>query len=366
MMKQWAITLALSAVFGAGAVVWASTPDAGMETSAQPAIGQTAPAVRVVKAQPAQAMQTRRFFGQVRARESADLSFEVGGTLNLLDAIEGDRIMRGKLLARLDPAPFERAVERATATLDQARREHDRAQTLVDSATISQARLEDVRTARDLSDIALRDAQDALEDTKLVAPFDALVADRLTANFTLVEPGQPILRLHDMSEVRIEFDLPERLLAKVGNPEDVRFTTTLPDQDRPIALRFVEFRAETGSIGQSYVVTLAFPDVQSEFLVPGASVTVTAATPSDTSGMTLPASALLSDADRGTAVMILEEVENGRLTVRRQPVEVRSETGTGFRVSGLAEGAEVVAAGGHLLRTGQTVRRYTGLVVEER
>ena len=365
-MKQWAIVLVLSAALAGSIAVWRSTPVADADKSIEPVAAGPIPAVRMVRLQAAQATQTRRFFGQVRARETVDLSFEVGGTLNLLDAVEGDWIDRGTVLARLDPSPFERAVERAAVTLAQAQREHDRAETLVDSATVSRVRLEDARTVRDLSDVALRDAQDALEDATLVAPFDALVADRLSANFTLIEPGQTVLRLHDMSEVRVEFDLPERLLAKVGDPGRVHFTTTLPDRAEPINLRFVEFRAETGRIGQSYVVTLAFPDIDSPFLLPGASVTVTAATRSGTPGMALPASAILSDADRGTAVMIVEDGEDGLLTVRLQPVEVRSETGTGFQVAGLTEGTEVVATGGHLLRTGQTVRRYTGLVVEER
>ena len=365
-MKQWAIILALSAVSGAGVAVWAATSVAEADQSTDIAIVESIPAVRVIKLEPAQAVQSRRFFGQVRARETVDLSFEVGGTLDLLDAVEGDRIARGTVLAQLDRSPFERAVERATVTLAQAQREHDRAETLVESATVSRVRLEDALTARDLSDVALRDARDALEDATLVAPFDALVADRLSANFSQVEPGQPILRLHDMSEVRVEFDLPERLLAKVGDPDHVRFTTTLPDRVEPIDLRFVEFRAETGRIGQSYVVTLAFPNIESPFLLPGVSVTVTAATPADTPGINLPASAILSDADRSTAVMVVEEDEDGLLTVRRYQVEVQSKTGTGFQVAGLAEGTEVVATGGHLLRNGQTVRRYTGLVVEER
>ena len=365
-MKQWAITLVLSAALGGTVAVWGSAPVAEADESADLVTVGPVPAVRVVRLEAAQATQTRRFFGQVRARETVDLSFEVGGTLNVLNAVEGGWIDRGTVLAQLDPSPFERAVERAAVMLAQAQREHDRAETLVNSATVSRVRLEDARTARDLSDVALRDAQEALEDATLVAPFDALVADRLSANFTLIEPGQTVLRLHDMSEVRVEFDLPERLLAKVGDPDQVRFTTTLPDREEPINLRFVEFRAETGRIGQSYVVTLAFPDIESPFLLPGASVTVTAATPSNTPGMALPASAILSDADRGTAVMIVEEGEDGLLTVHLQPVEVRSETGTGFQVAGLAEGTEVVATGGHLLRTGQIVRRYTGLVVEER
>ncbi len=332
------------------------------------AVGQAEPipSVKVVRAELAPAYRSRSFFGRVRARETVDLSFEVGGALEVLTAIEGDRVVRGNLLARLDQGTFERAVERAEVTLRQATRDYERAAALVQRSAASRARYDDAETSRDLASVALREARDDLEDATILAPFDGLVAERLTPNFTNVEPGRPILRLHDMSEVRVELKLPERLLTRVGDPARVRFTTRMPDQDEAVVLRFVEFHAETDRIGQSYTITLAFPDVDSAFLVPGASVMVTASVPAATSGLVLPASALLSGSDRETAVLVLEPEEGASAVLRRQPVEVRSETGTGFLVTGLPEGAEVVAVGGHLLRDGQTVRRYSRLVVEER
>ncbi len=323
------------------------------------------PAVRVLTAEPAPAVQVRRFFGRVQARETVDLSFEVGGYMQVLEATEGQRVALGSLLAALDAAPFERAVERAELGLLQAEREFERARVLAARDAVSQVRAEDAETDRDLAAVALREAQDDLTDASITAPFDGLVATRLTANFTNVSPGQPILRLHDMSEVRVEFDLPERLLLQVRNPASVAFFTELPDSDGPVPLTFVEFHAETDRIGQSYTVTLAFAGIDSAFLVPGASVMITAEVPTEGRGIVLPASAIIAGADRTAAVMVVEGGGDGPATVRRHPVGVRSETGTGFRIEGLPSGAEVVAVGGHLLRDGQIVRRYSGLTVEE-
>jgi len=363
--KMYAALAAVASLLSAGSV-------AADDGSGVP--GDNIPAVKVVTAKSAAAFQTRSFFGRVRARETVDLSFEVGGRLEVLDAVEGDRVAAGSLLARLDQAPFKRTVERAEVTLRQESRRFDRAAKLMQSSAGSRVRLEDAETTRDLAAVALREARDDLEDATILAPFDGLVAERLTPNFTNVDAGRPILRLHDMSEVRVELDLPERLLIRTGDPSRIRFTVRLPDRDDPVVLRFVEFHAQTGRVGQSYIVTLAFPDAKSVFLVPGASVTVHAQVPSPAAGLVLPVSALLIGPERDASVLVLEaaaddsagEVAPGLATLRRQPVEVRSETGTSLFVTGLAEGAEVVAVGGHLLRAGQQVRRYTRLVVEER
>jgi hypothetical protein len=63
--------------------------------------------------------------------------------------------------------------------------------------------------------------------------------------------------------------------------------------------------------------------------------------------------------------MVYEPGADGRGTVRRRQVRIGAPTGTGLRVEGLPEDARIVAAGAHLLRDGQTVRVYDGLVVEE-
>ncbi|QBF30982.1 efflux RND transporter periplasmic adaptor subunit [Thalassococcus sp. S3] len=323
------------------------------------------PSVRLIKADEPRTRQTRQFFGRIEARETVELSFEVSGHMNVVNATEGARVPKGAVLAALDPVPFERAVRRAELSLDQAERDLQRARTLAQSNVASQVRAQDAETARDLAKVALREARDALSDTQIVAPFDGLVAQRLTPNFTNVPQGQPILRLHDMSEVQVSFELPERLLARAVAIEGITFETRLPGFEDPVPLRYVEFHAETGRIGQSYTVSLAFPKIESPFLVPGGTVTVTASVPVTRDGIELPVSALLSGADRSASVMVFDTTGNDRAKVRRHPVEVQSETGTSFVVTGIDPGTEIVAVGGHLLTDGQTVRRYIGLTVEE-
>lgn len=361
-MRQYVIK-----VYAACAII--ASPGLAGAAGAQEAGGNAAdriPLVKVVTAEPVPGFQTRTFFGRVRARETVDLSFEVGGALKMLDAVEGDRVARGSVLARLDQAPFERALERAEIADRQAERRLERAASLMRTGAGSRVRFEDAESERDLAAVALREARDNLEDATLLAPFDSLVAERLTPNFSNVELGEPVLRLHDMSEIQVELELPERLLARVGDPATIRFSTRLPDRSEDVALRFVEFHAQTGRVSQSYAVTLAFPPIESAFLVPGASVVVSASMPMTSPGLALPASAIFSGPDRTASVLVLEPSDTMHATLRRQPVEVHSETGTRFTVTGLAEGTEVVAVGGHLLRDGQSVRRYTNLIVGER
>lgn len=320
------------------------------------------PAVRSVIVAPAAATLERQFYGRVVARETVDLAFEVGGRLDRLLPEEGQRVTAGATLAMLDLDGFRRSVERAALNLDMAKRDAERALLLSERAVGPESRAEDAITARDLADVALRDAQAALADATLTAPFDAMVAARLAPPQSIVPAGQPILRLHDMSELRVEIDLPERLFVAYGGLDDLRFTARGADGDLP--LRLVAFQPDTARVGQSYRVTLAFVETPGPAVLPGASITVLAQVPAPTAGAAVPATAVLAQNDRSTAVFVLQG-EGDALIVREVPVTVTSKTGTGFVVAGLEAGAEIVAVGAHRLTAGQMVRRFTGLRMTE-
>ncbi|MEO0383785.1 MAG: efflux RND transporter periplasmic adaptor subunit [Pseudomonadota bacterium] len=328
----------------------------------------TAPVLRAVElATPAdrQTILQRNFFGRVVARETADLAFPLNGTLVALPIEEGTVVEPGQLLAQLDLAPFERAVERAELQLVQAERNLERAQELARQNVGTRTQADDAETVRDLADVALREARDALEDATITAPYRGLVAERLTANHVIVAPGTPVVRIHDVSQMRVDIDVPERLLQRFPRVDQVTFTAHPLGSDTPIELSIVEFQAQTERVGQSYQFSLALPDVSSMALLPGSSLTVTAALPHQTLSLILPTTAIAADENRDPYVMVFEPAGAEEGVVRAVEVDVTSMDGTSFEVTGLSSDVEVVNVGAHLLRDGQTVRRYTGLKVEE-
>lgn len=323
------------------------------------------PAVRLLEVDTKRLVRSRSFFGRVSARETTELSFEVKGRLIDFSVREGTRLERGDVVARLDAAPFERAVRRAKLNLEKARREQKRAEKLAKTRAGTAVRAEDTATAADLAKVALADAREDLEDTVLVAPFDALVSKRIGTEFSNITPGQAIVSLHDMSEVRVEIDIPERVFLSVADPGIIAFEGELPN-GKVTVLSLAEFEAQTGPIGQSFRVALVIPPEDATGLIPGASMTVHAALPMEDAGAALPASAILSASDRAFEVMVFVPTSGDLGVIERRAVELNTPGGTAFRALGLKNGELIVSVGGHLLAHGQTVRRYDGLVVEEK
>lgn len=315
--------------------------------------------VKLITLAPHQNALEREFFGQVVARQTVDLAFQVGGQVVDLPVIEGARLKQGDLIAQLDLEPFQLRLDQARLEKEQADRRLDRQQAL-SRATVSEASLEDAQTAANLAGIAVRDAQLALDRATLTAPFDALVATREIANYSTVSAGTPVVRLHDMSETRIEIEVPELLFRRTQEPESVELRAVFPERDEAVPLSIREYQAETSSVGQTYTVTLALENSDPS-IIPGASATVIARQPLADVVVNVPPSAVVIAPDRSTSLMVFEPMGAATGTVRRMPVTLRTlDNGALSLADPPAEPVEVVAAGANRLEDGQTVHRFTG------
>ena len=322
---------------------------------------ETLKPVKIIPAEAGGAEVTRQFFGHVVARQTVDLAFQVGGQLVEFPVIEGEVLTKGGLVARLDLETFELSLKQAKVQKDQADRTLKRLQQLSDS-TASQVRIDDAATQVALADVAVKNAEFALKHATLSAPFDALVAARNVANFTTIGAGTPVVRLHDMSDIRIEVDIPEVLFLRAEQSPDVQILAKFPSSDQLFPLTVREFNAETSKVGQSYRVTLGMTPPEDLRILPGASATVIARIKGEhASAILLPKTAVFVDEAGQPSVLVFSPKGASEGTLRKVAVEVAPAPGDGILVlSGLEPGNEIVAAGGAALKDGQKVRRFAG------
>ncbi|MEM6275840.1 MAG: efflux RND transporter periplasmic adaptor subunit [Pseudomonadota bacterium] len=302
----------------------------------------------------------RVFFGRVKARQTVDLAFQVSGQILQLPVDEGQPIAEGALIAQLDLEPFELSLARTQAQFNQARDDLERLQRL-SSSTVSQVTIDDAETAVELNQIAVRDAERALGLATLRAPFEAIVARRSVPNFTTINAGTPVVRLHDMSDLRVEIEVPEVLFQQAGRDPNVQLEVEFAASETRYPLEFREVVAETTQIGQSFRITLGTEPVDELFVLPGASATVYARMVDEMAALTIPASALVFDPSGAPSVMVFEPAGADAGTVRRQEIEIAATISGAVQVtSGIEAGVEIVAAGAALLSDGDAVSRFAG------
>ena len=323
-------------------------------------VAESAPKpVKLMTTQSGDARLERQFFGQVAAKQTVDLAFQVSGQVLKLPVAEGIIAPIGTLIAELDLEQFELKLEQARLQKEQADRTVARMAKL--EGTVSKVAMDDAETQAGLAAIAVRDAEYALRHATLKAPFDALVSSREVAVFTTVNAGTPVVRLHDMSQLHIEVNVPEILFQKSEEGDVLAITASFPGRDEDYPLQILEFDAEASNIGQTYRVTFLFEPPKDMQVFPGASTTVTVVADAGEDIISLPATALVSNPSGQVGAMVFSPTGADAGTVTWTPVEIEPTQFGDFRVvSGLQGGEDIVLTGGGALTDGQPVRRFTG------
>lgn len=322
-----------------------------------PESSEAVPTVRIVTVGEATLPQSRRFVGRVEPRSTIDLAFEVGGLIVEMPVLGGQRVPKGALLAALETADFDLSVREAEARLDLAVLEFDRAEDLTSRGAAPVARRDDALAQKRLAEVEYDTARRRLEQSRLKAPVDALVTRRLIDPFTFVSAGQAVLRVQDVSEMRVVISVPESLAAAAGSPENATATArlaALPGEVLPLELR--EVVTEADPVAQTFEVSFAITSEADPRILPGmtATVEVVPSGAADDRPLEIPLAALDTTGSAPFRVWMFDPESE---TVSPRDVEVGLPGTDAIPVTaGLEAGEQIVAAGVRLLTDGQRVR----------
>ena len=131
--------------------------------------------------------------GTVTAARRVRLGFKHGGPIAAIAVEEGQQVVRGQLLGRLDRADAMAAVRAARAGHDKARRDADRAAHLAKGGAIPLHARDDSGTQLEAAEATLLQAREALDRTRLISPVAGTVFARLAEPGETVGPGMPVL-----------------------------------------------------------------------------------------------------------------------------------------------------------------------------
>ena len=171
-------------------------------------------AVKIMKVQAGQDQFSTSFPGKVRAAKRSELSFKVSGPLHELPIDEGQLVKKGDVVARILPRDFQVALNEAKAHEVEAEKQYRRYKDLYAKKQVSKADFDRYKAARDVARAQKEDAENALDDTNLRAPFDGVIAKRYVENFEKVQAKQPIAFLQLIDQLEILIDVPELTMAR--------------------------------------------------------------------------------------------------------------------------------------------------------
>ncbi|MGH1472505.1 MAG: efflux RND transporter periplasmic adaptor subunit [Cellvibrionaceae bacterium] len=318
--------------------------------------------VKLINVSEAEATKVNQFPAVIGANRLSELGFQVGGMLQELPVKESQRLKRGDLIAKLDQRDFKSALDSAKAQFQSAEAEYQRAVRLAEEDAIAGNVLEQRLTQFDVSKAQLDQAEKALSDSVLRAPFTGIVAQKLVKELQTLSPGQVVVNFMSADALEATIDLPASFLARIpkdesdsSNRQAFVILDSAPNQLIEAEFKGASLIADTAS--QTYAITFAFRPPENLLILPGMNATVELRieTQSKSKRVAVPMGAVTSDGEN-TYVWV---VDQEAMTVSKRVVTIDEGVGdTVVVISGLNESDTIVGAGAAYLSEGMKIREW--------
>jgi len=297
-----------------------------------------------------------RAIGTAQARESILLTPKAADTIRVIRFDSGDRVRRGQVLVEMSSVEQAADFAEVRAANDAAQEELRRTQELFDRGFASQARLDTVRASAGAAEARLNAGGSRIADRTIRAPFAGIVGLRTASPGQYVRPGDQIGTLDDISEIRLDFDVPETQISRVAaGIEIVANTAAYPDRTFTGVIADVDSRVDPAT--RTVRVRAILPNTD-EVLRPGMLLTVEVRS-NPREALAIPEMAILDQADGAYVYRVVAREGGEAVELVRVGTGQRSD-GMAEVLDGLAAGDRVITEGVQSVRPGQPVQVGTG------
>ncbi|MFN8010527.1 MAG: efflux RND transporter periplasmic adaptor subunit [Holophagaceae bacterium] len=290
--------------------------------------------------------------GTIAADSRLRLGFKTGGILAAVLVKEGDRVAKGQVLARLDPAEAQAQLRAAAAQRDKAKRDWIRADRLATEGALAASARDDARTALEAAEAGLAVAQEAVARMTLSSPATGTVFQRVAEPGESIQAGNPVLLVDETGSLTVKVGVTDRDLRRLRPGQGALLVPE--DGSAPVKGRVASLAPTPNPADGLYAVEVK-PEGAPKGWQPGVLIGVrfdgAAADPS----IRVPLEALVHRQDRDWVFQVAE----GR--ARLVPVVLGRTEGREIVVrEGLKGGERVVTEGAYFLQDGQAVRVVDG------
>jgi membrane fusion protein (multidrug efflux system) len=289
--------------------------------------------------------------GTLLSDESVQISSETSGRIDEILFKDGDEVVAGAVLIKLDDALLGAQLADARARLKLAQANYDRASALRKSGNAAQSTLDqtisELAVAQSVLDLVL--AQH--EKLSIKAPFPGVLGFRSVSPGAYVTAGSPLVNLEKIDRLKVTFSVPEFYLERLTVGQRVEIAAdAMPGTKFEGVIYAIDPAIDINGRAIKVRATL---DNRDGRLRPGLLARVIVkGSPRD--AVTVPEAALVP---RGNDLLIYK-ANNGKA------LEIKVRTGrreSGFVeiIDGISAGDEVVTAGQQRLRDGSNVEIVT-------
>jgi len=286
--------------------------------------------------------------GTARANESIEITAKSTETVSTVNFSDGQTVAAGDVIVEMTSREQSADLSAARAQLNEVRKSFERINDLFDKGFATKAQLDAAVASRDSVAARVKALESRVADRLIRAPFAGVLGLRKVSVGTLVQPGDVITTLDDISIIKIDFTVPEAFLSVLKEGLIVRVSVVAyPDRTFEGEVAGIDTRIDPVSRAVAVRAEMSNPD---GLLRPGMLATISLLKNQRTA-LAVPEQALVPFEDHQYVFVAMVDD-----TVDRRQVKIGTrQPGFVEILSGLKSGESVVVEGTLRLRPGATI-----------
>lgn len=282
---------------------------------------------------------TQSYPGTIEETSGSSISFSTIGTVSNILVHEGQKVRKGQLIGSLDETTLKSAYSTAEAMLSQAKDAYNRMKQLHDNNSLPEIQWVEVQSKLRQAQSAEEIARKNLSDSKLYAPFSGVVAKRSVDDGENVIPGQEVVKLVKIDNVKVSVPIPENEISRISIGDKVEIVVPALN-NRTFTGTIVEKGISAYPITRTYDIKASVNNSEG-VLMPGMLCSLYLDNITNSQLIVIPSNVIQLDENNNTIVWINE---GGKAKKRIVTTGILSDKGMQI-VSGLNTGEELIIDG---------------------
>jgi len=284
--------------------------------------------------------------GQALADRDTIIRAETSGDIVEVAVEKGDDVVAGQTLGRFVSSTQDSELKRARIAVERAEQQFLNAEILLDRGSATQERAEDARAALAAAEAQLAAAEQAVDSTLIVAPFDGRIEELAIDRGEYFSAGAELARIVDLEPLTVRARVPQQSLRRLsqGQTATVNFIT---GEVREGIVSFVGTSADA----ETRTFLLEVEIANEDFAIP-AGISAEIEIPTGETAAHFVSPAILALGEDGTLGVKTVSDDD---TVAFMEASILRADSDGIWIAGLPETARIIAIGQGFVRSGDTV-----------
>ena len=293
--------------------------------------------------------------GSVETKKNVVITPEMPGILTKVYVKEGDRVVKGQLLAQIDDGGLSQQIASLQIQADLAKTTFDRQSRLWDQKIGSEIQYLQAKSAFESAVESVNQLKQQLAKSNIRAPFTGVVDDVITDQGNVVAAGQTqLIRIVNLDDMYIQTDVPESYITSIVDGKEVEVMFPVLGKTLKSSIR------QTGNFinpaNRTFKVEIAVPN-KNRTIKPNLTARLKINDYTSDKAILIPQSIISENASAEQYVYVLKEKVEDKAVANQVVITTGKTQGDKIEVlSGLNENDELIVEGARSVKNEQTVK----------